>query len=206
MSLGPATKSKLSGEGGGGSDAGGGGCCLGGPGKRPIKCQRCGSGRVHLFAKAASMRLLPGYLRPLSPAADRRRGNISRAPATTSAASGRSGSGGGGGGSGSAAGRLPSAPFGNSGSSGSGVKSMSRQGCALTPTFPRSPRADHNKISGWSDNGRPTGTRSRPQRGCGGGGGGSGTTTGGHDRRIVVDLRGGIDPAHAGRRVSPGHH
>lgn len=199
MSLGPAKPSKPGdAEGGGGGGGGvGGGCCLVGQAKRPVKCQRCGSGRVRLFATTvASARFSPRHLQPLLPAAGQGEASSARA---NSATLGRRSDGyrrsdtGGGGGSGSA-GRLSSQPFVR------GSQQVSRS-VALTPV---SSSSDHNKISGWSDNGRP-GTKPRSLGGGGGGDGGRGRSgngsgiAGGGKGRIVVDLRGRPDAANTRR-------
>lgn len=178
VSLGAAKHCKPT-SGGADVEGGGGSCRFSGPGKRPIKCQRCGSGRVRLFATAASHKLPPpGYLRPLS-AADPE-GGISRAPPI---AGGRGGGGcGNNTGGGSAAGRLSSAPFAaDRGPRNGALKPMSS--------------VDHNKISGWSDNGRP-GSKAHSMGGSGPG------AAGGREDGVVINLRGRVDAAHIGRRAS----
>ena len=176
-----------------------------GPGKRPIKCQRCGSERVRLFATAApaSTRLSPGYLRPLLPAAGPG-GEPSRARTTTTTGGGRSGVGGprSNAGGGTPAVRHSSAPFG----SDNNGNQMPMKNGALAPMSYSSSSADHsNKISGWSDNGRP-GTDPRPSlrgRSSRGGGTAAAAAAAGREGGIVVDLRGRIGAAHVGRMVSP---
>lgn len=176
LSYGSAKHGKPSGAGGEGDD---GGCCSGGPGKRPVKCQRCGSGRVHFFATATSTRSLRGYLhlRPLQTAG--LGGEGSQAPITAGGGSGacrRSNTGS------SSAGQLSSAPNSSS--------QVSRNG-ALT-SISSSAEHTNDKFSGWSDNGRPA----KQSNSLGGSG-----TAGGREGGSVIDLR-GTAAAHMARKAS----
>lgn len=136
--------------------SGGGRCCFGGPGNnRPVKCQRCGSGRVHLFATTlSSANSWPGLLHhhPSSRGTSSRRNNKHPGWAAAQHHFNRAPPAGGGGRGGSSRrssgsiGRRSLAPIDNSHNHMS-----TKKGGALPPQMV-SITPDHTKLTGWSSN------------------------------------------------------